>query len=388
MMIEVHVHRTILTKLLVSASIGACCLLPQTAAAAGTQDQVVQIFTDTLKAAGAKGVEQDDITGDDSKFTLSGVKIDDGKADDNFTIEEITFIGAKPTADGGIAADEVDVNGLELTTPKGGSTAKTIKIMGYVSAAPAKIKVPGASHFDRFEATNLEGGDDANSVTVSYVLMTAADYANGLPHKGSIEIKGLVVPVKADDPQMAEVVALGYKELNIDATVSGSWDEKAGRAVLDGLTINAQNAGGIQLSVVLGGVTPDVAKQLAAAKGDANVTLGAMQGVLVESASLKIDNNSLFQRELTEQAKKQGTTSDQLLHQGTAMLPLLLTSIQNPAFEKKVADAVNAFVASPHSLTVKVTPAQPVPVAQIIGVASAAPQTLPDVLGVEVIANK
>jgi len=45
-------------------------------------------------------------------------------------------------------------------------------------------------------------------------------------------------------------------------------------------------------------------------------------------------------------------------------------------------------VAAPHSLILKIAPAQPVPVGQIIGVAGAAPQTLPDVLGADVSANK
>jgi hypothetical protein len=380
--------KTLVSSLFVSAAFAAGILTPHAAFADGTKDQIVEIFHDTLKAAGAKSVEEEDVNGDDSKFTMSGVEIDEGDATGSLSIEEITFIGAKPTSDGGITADEVDVNGLDVTTAKGGSSVKTLKILGYASAAPAKIKTPGASHFDRLEATNIEGGDDDIKVTLSYLLMTAADYVNGAPRKGSLEIKGLVIPVKADDPQMADIVALGYKEFNIDASFKGSWDDKAGRATLDGLTISAKDAGVLQLSLVLGGVTPDVVKQLSASKGDTNQALGILQGLSIESASLKIENNSLFERALDQQAKRQGTTKDELLHQGTAMLPLLLTSVQNPAFEKKVVDAVNAFAASPHSLTVKVAPAQPVPVAQIIGVAGAAPQTLPDVLGADVTANK
>jgi len=378
----------LISKLLISVAFSAGILAPQAAFADGTRDQVIKIFTDALTAGGAKSVDQESITGDDAKFTIAGLDIDDGVEDDSFSIDEITFIGAKPTADGGISADEIDISGLEIATAKGGTSAKTIKILGFVGAPPAKIKLAGQTHFDSFAASEIEGGDDANSVTLNSLLVTAGDYVNGVPRKGSMELKGLVIPIKADDPQMADIVALGYKDFTIDASFKGNWDDKTGRASLEGLTISAKDAGDVQLAFAIGGVTPDVVKQLAAAKGDSNQTIGILTGLTIESASLKIGNNSLFERALDQQAKKQGTTKEELLHQGTAMLPMLLTSVQNPAFEKKVVDAVTAFVAAPHSLTLKIAPAQPVPVGQIIGVAGAAPQTLPDVLGADVSANK
>lgn len=375
-------------KLLMSVAFGAALLGSNAAFADGTKEQVISILSKTVIAAGLKGIDQDDISGDDSKFTLSGVEFDTGKDGDSFTLEELTFIGAKPTADGGIVADEVDISGYDMSADKGGISAKTIKIMGFTLAPPARIKVPGASHFDRFEMTGIEAGDDKTTATVSYLLLTSSGFRDGVPHQGSLEIKGLDVPVAADNPQMADLAELGYKDVNIDATFKGSWDDKSGRLSLDSLSISAKDMGDVQLAFVLGGVTPDVLKQLQAAKNDSSAALGAMQAVSVASASLKITNASLFERLISQQAKKQGTTKDELLHQGTAMLPLLLTSVQNPAFEKKVVDAVTAFISSPHTLTLSVAPAQPLPVPQIIGVAGAAPQTLPDLLGADVTANK
>jgi len=384
-----HPTKTLKTATLLAAlTLGAGLLAPGFAKAGDTQDKVVQTFIDTLKAAGAKSVDRDGITGDDAKFTLSGVEIDTGDEANTASIDEITFINAKPTADGGITADEIDLNGLDFTTPKGDTSVETLKILGFTSPAPAKIRTAGQLHIDRLEATNVEGGDDANTITVSYLLLTSADYVDGLPHKGSFELKGLVIPVKADDPQMADVIALGYKELNIDASIKGNWDDKASRATLEWLTLTVKDAGDIRLSFALGGVTPDVLKTLAKSNGDVNQAIGALQALTLESATLKIENSSLFERFVAQQAKKQGTTKDELLHQATAMVPLLLTTIQNPAFEKKVADAVTAFVALPHSLTLKVAPPQPVPVAEIIGVAGAAPQTLPDILGADIAANQ
>jgi hypothetical protein len=353
-----------LSKLLLSVVFAAGTYAPVPAFAAGTMDKVIEIFG-----------------------TLSGVEVDTGDEAATLTMEEVTFIGANPTADGGISADELDINGLEFSADKGGTTVKTIKILGYVSAPPDKIKQPGATRFDRFEATNIQIGDDKLTIPVSYVLVTASDYADNMPHKGTIEVKGLVVPIKADDPQMAEVAALGYKEFAIDASFKGNWDPKSGRVALEGLSVSAKDAATVQLSFALGGFTPDVVKQMVAAKGDTNQMLGLMQGLSIESATLRVENSSLFERAADAAAKKQGTTKEALLQQGSAMVPMMISAIQNPAFEKKISDAVTAFIASPKSLTVKIAPAQPVPVPQIIGVAGAAPQTLPDVLGADVKAN-
>ena len=68
-------------------------------------------------------------------------------------------------------------------------------------------------------------------------------------------------------------------------------------------------------------------------------------------------------------------------------LPFMLNAINNPAFQEKVAKAGQAFLTDPKSLTITLNPAQPVPFQEIMGSAMSAPQTLPDMLAIDVTAN-
>ena len=71
-----------------------------------------------------------------------------------------------------------------------------------------------------------------------------------------------------------------------------------------------------------------------------------------------------------------------------AMLPSMLTYIQNPAFQTKVQDAVSAYLTNPENLSIVVAPQTPVPATQVIGAAMGAPQTLPEVLKLDITANQ
>ncbi|MDR3494046.1 MAG: hypothetical protein P4L82_05545 [Ancalomicrobiaceae bacterium] len=376
------------SRLLASAALCAFVLTPAVAEAQSVRDKVIELFTANAKAAGIKDITQEDVSGDDAKFTLQGVTITAGPKDQTATIEEITFVGAKPTDDGGISADEIDVAGLDVADAEGGLSIGTLTIKNVLLPAPANAQKLGAFKFDSVDAAKIEFGDEKLTVPVESLSITASDYADGIPHKGKFEVKGMVVPVKDDDPKMADVKDLGYKELAIDAAFATSWDAATGKLVFDKWSIVAKDVGAVTLSISLGGVTPDVVKQLQAAKDDPNAAMALAANISIESASLRIDNSSLFERALEATAKRQGVPKEQLVQQAGVMVPMMLSAIQNPEFEKKVSDAVAAFLVSPKSLTATVAPTAPVPVAQIIGVAGAAPQTLPTVLGADVAANK
>jgi hypothetical protein len=380
--------RDSVSRLLASAALCAFVMVPAAAEAQSVRDKVIELFIANAKATGIKDITQEEVTGDDAKFTLQGVTIAAGAKDQTATVEGITFVGAKPTADGGISADEIDVEGFDVSDKDGGLSVSTLTIKNVLLPAPANATKPGAFKFDTIDASDVEFGDEKLTIPVESIVVSASDYTDGIPHKGKFELKGMVVPVKDDDPKMADVKDLGYKELAIDAVFASSWDDKAGKLLFDKWQISAKDVGAVTLSISLGGVTPEVLKQLRAAKDDPNAAMALTANVSIESASLRIDNASLFERALEATAKKQGVSKDQLVQQTGAMVPMLLSAIQNPEFEKKVADAVAAFLVSPKSLTATVAPPQPVPVAQIIGVVGAAPQTLPNVLGADVAANK
>ncbi|ODN65361.1 hypothetical protein A6302_04556 [Methylobrevis pamukkalensis] len=83
-----------------------------------------------------------------------------------------------------------------------------------------------------------------------------------------------------------------------------------------------------------------------------------------------------------------GTDAAGLATQLAAALPLMLTPIQNPAFQAQLASAASAFLKDPKSITLTAAPAKPMTFMELFATAQSAPQTLPDALGVTVTANE
>jgi hypothetical protein len=87
-------------------------------------------------------------------------------------------------------------------------------------------------------------------------------------------------------------------------------------------------------------------------------------------------------------AKQQGTNRESIIAQAKGTLPFALAQLQNPAFAASVSAAVGAYLDNPQSLKIAAMPANPVPVAQIMGAAMAAPQSIIGVLGLAITANE
>ena len=87
------------------------------------------------------------------------------------------------------------------------------------------------------------------------------------------------------------------------------------------------------------------------------------------------------------QAKQSGMSKADFVTQITGALPFMLNFIGNEPFQKKVADAVTAFLKDPKSITISASPSAPVEFVKIMGAGQTAPQTLPDLLGADISAN-
>jgi hypothetical protein len=145
--------------------------------------------------------------------------------------------------------------------------------------------------------------------------------------------------------------------------------------------------GKLSMALKVGGLTADVVNKLEAAKENTEESLALLQGLSVTTLSIGFDNNSVVERVLDQQAKAAGTDRAGFVTQLKAGLPMMLAILQNPEFQTSVSTALSSFLDKPGSLKIEAKPAQPVPVAQIMGTAMLAPQTLPQVLGVKVMAN-
>jgi hypothetical protein len=70
------------------------------------------------------------------------------------------------------------------------------------------------------------------------------------------------------------------------------------------------------------------------------------------------------------------------------MAPLMLAQLNMPTLQNSLSAAINTFIDNPKNFTISADPANPIPLPMIIGTAQAAPNTLPEMLGVTVSANQ
>lgn len=377
---------------LVAVSLTLGVALPLPAFAQSTRDKVIEITTQALKANGAKDVSYGKIEGDDARFTISDTKIvseAEGKTS-TVTVARTTWTGAAPTADGGYSADEVLAESFGLEADDAKVKADRVLLTKYVGQAPAKV-VPGKVSGERVQRAEVTGititTEDNKVVPIASVTFSADDYVGNMPRKAAFDMKGLVVPLDPADPDVAQARALGYEKVSLDVAFSGTWDDKTGRLDIPSFTIGAADMGTLKLAMTIGGLTPAVVEEMKKAEADQAKQMELLQQLTVEKASLRWDEASLVTRVIGLQAKAQGVDSKTYAKQIKLMLPAILSMVGNKDFEKKVASAAGAFIEAPKSLTVSAVPKQPLPVAEIMGAAMMAPQSLPSVLGAEVSAN-
>lgn len=372
----------------VSTSVAAITLLAfsSTASLAATEQEV----TDALKALlqsgeagatvdlGTPAVNGDAIVYSNVKLTAEGTTT---------TVGTLTVTGAE--VENGLL-DAASIRAEAITIAEPGSDTGTIGDAEIVNLAME----PGENGGEpEVQADSLAVNEisitsaDGPPVTIDSVRIQTTDYVDGYPAAGTFEVAGMEIDVAAagaDDPTAQQMIALGYEKLVLGLSGASSWDEAAGVATLEELTIEAENVGELTLTAVIGGLSGDVLAELQ--KPEPNMEV--MQQVTLNEASLSFSDASITNKLLDVQAQQMGVDRAAFVEQISAALPLMLSMVGNPGFQDKLAAAAGVFLRDPQNIAITVTPAQPVDLMTLMMTAQTAPQTLPDMLNAEVQANQ
>lgn len=285
-------------------------------------------------------------------FTAASISFDSGKIAD----EETTITWAKGLVKDAVVPAPKEINSQAKITPFSNLEVSTISVTATETPAPIAI--------------------DSFTVALGNVI-------EGAPNDGQLNIKGINVPgevLKSDEQTKDWVEQLGYDKLNFDVAVDGGYDGANKTFTFRSISFDGQDVGKLAITGTFGGLPreklqdPDKLSELAAT-------------ATVDAATIRFDNAGIVQRIIDMQAKAMGATPDQFVEQISGALPLLLSVVGNQGFQDRIATAATAFLKDPKSLTITAAPGNPVPVMQIFGAASTAPQTLPDVLAVDIKAN-
>ena len=196
---------------------------------------------------------------------------------------------------------------------------------------------------------------------------------------------------------------LGYDKLSGSLNFHANWDSDNGKFVADHNEIMIDNAGKLEFSINLDGITEDLinnvykiqnAKQQKTSNqtDDDNaktlILLGIVQQLKIGNINLRYEDNSLVNRILDYYAKQNTVTRDDFIKQILESWSLIGAKVDDPEFIKSTSEQIEIFLHNPKSLSISGTPeaAVPLPIAYMAAVTSGA--KFIDLFKIKVDANK
>lgn len=349
---------------------------------AATPEQVTAALTKLLATDKGATFTLGAPTESDEGVVYNNVSIKSSEGDE--TKIEVLTIG-NPNVEGDtLSADSILAENITGTTDGDNLAVASLELTAPVFT--------GTDTGNRLDAVSIDGISITKPgkapVVIDNAALTFSDYANDVPQAIDLSVEGIVVDPAAladeNDQVAKQLKAMGYDKLTLGFYGSGSLDDASGDLVVKEITIDGTDLGTLTLTGTFGGLTADVIKQLK----QPNPPQDAFGKITLKQASIYYGDASLAGRIIAEQAKQTGQEPAAFVGQITGALPLLLSSIGNQPFQDKLAQGLTTFLKDPQNLTVSVEPAAPIALMEIFMTSQMAPQTLPDVLKADVIANQ
>ena len=157
----------------------------------------------------------------------------------------------------------------------------------------------------------------------------------------------MAIPPGNKQDGLKDLVAMGYKELDLSSAFEARWSEATSDLTLGQIGFQGVNMGNVTLRGLLGNISKD------AFSDDSTTAQIALLGATMKQASLVVENKGLFERALEFQAKSRKRTVDQIRKEyaATAQLGIPAMLGASPA-AKQIGTAVAKFIAKPNRLTI------------------------------------
>lgn len=323
------------------------------------------LFTGKLVITGLEMVAED---GDDTVSTrIQALTMSDVGKDHIGRVQGTALILEVP--DGSMRAEVETFTGEGLTAPDG--------IMAGMGGPP-----PTALSVKNLTLSNVTVDAEGEKVKVREIAIADFAQANNMPLSLSFGIHGLLIDPKSmpDADAREGLEKLGYDTLSLDMELSYAHNPDTKRLSVKRVAVGGENIGRLALSFDLGNVD-------AAAIADPVSALAAAQTATLEQMELRYDDSSLAGRLLKAAATEAGVGEAEL--KSSLLSQVAFSSAQAPdvPLTKDVMDSAIAFINNPQSLSLRMRPARPLPLGQLMAL-SQDPTVLAQVLGMSVTANR
>ncbi len=295
---------------------------------------------------------------------------------------------------------EIGLGDLDIVVPESGSVRLGRLALG-------GLEMPSEKELKQIIATIAAGGDPASIASflpsLSYIELSDFEYAssqslpvvigrfliNGggylgiAPTDGRVELTGVTVPLTIIQGDLRRILnQMGYTQFQLDFGVALNWDEASETLRIDGLHLQVADAGSVDASLVLGGVTRAVFDNID------NLSEEQAMALTLVSADITITDESLAERLFQWTAEDTGQPADEYREQFIRGLPVVLGLTIDRTLAAQIAPPIQAFLRGSSSLVATARPEQPVPLSDVMTALSGSPYSLIGLLGVVLTATE
>lgn len=318
---------------------------------------------------------------------------EDGKG--AYTAETATFQDFSKTDD----KTKIDVKGIEIG-----------KI--YLAADNEEDVIAKMMAYQTFKVDSLVIAEDGQEMAnIKDISAKSSAYTKGSPMTYEFGVKSIDLDIekmeevrKKSEAETGEttpnpMLDLGYKQLKMAITSTGSWEPEKGDLVMDKMEFDVADLGKFDTTLKLGGYDTKFIKAIQEANkkladsGENNdaatmAMLGLMQQLSIGGISFRYDDASLTPKLLEYYGKQQGISSEDMVNQIKGIAPLMVGYLGHADFAIQATTALNTYLDDPKSLTIAAKPEAPVSFALIAATATADPKKIIDLLAVKLTANQ
>lgn len=382
--------------------VSAICLASGASAFEPTGSPLGDHMLKMFEASGTKDLAYGSVShsgGDVAFVGLTGTMVDQG---DEFAMKigNMKLEGGSLDAQEILSVDTLDLTGFSISSPDISFTAETLTTKGMKFASLAAIKNRGAAYrtANVYESSIVTGfavsTNDGLYLPVSELRVTNSNYLDNIPRQSRMSASNVELSTKnlPSGPFQQSLKDLGYDQIRFDVTAESTWDDATGIIDLPVFKITGSDLADLSVTFKLGGWTADLFSSLTNLDPNndqqTQELLGKLQSTSINNLTIEMANKSVVDRVLDQQSEKAGVDRSDFVEKTITSLNVPLTFLQNPKFQEMISSQLKAFLSDPNSLQIQAAPANPIPVAQIVGMAMVTPQAIPDMLGVTIRAMK
>ncbi len=333
--------------------------------------------------------------------TLTDVRLDNGNGDD-IDLGTVVFQGVASEDDGGYTAREANFPDIDVTDDDIRFTARDMTLSGIDIPGEADPEDPidGILYYQQARVGPLAVTfQDEPAFSLNETVIDVARRSDGSGVDTMMRMEGMSANLaRVEDPRSRQAIeAMDLDEVTGRMNITAGWDIESGEIDISDYAIDLDDVGRLVLMFSFSGYTPEFAAAMQETQNNLEqnaddemagmAMLGLLQQLSFNSASIRFEDSSITRRVLNYVGEQQGVDGEQMAQAVKGMLPLMLAQLQNPDFQRQISEAVSAYLDDPRSLTIETNPEEPVPFMELFAAGSSAPQTLPDVLDLNVRAN-